>query len=181
MRDALSAEIERAKARYASFRDAAYRHAGLALSPVLGVDFHVSGWTGKAAEAYRDQWLPADRHPDLAWDWDEIFRRHRDPDRLDLAVWSPGERLSALGLGLTKATALELRFLSGDARADCPLRGRRALIVMECAQAYAQLRGKTELHAQPVNDRVTELFVSIFGFELVTPRRGTPYYRKAIP
>lgn len=164
-------------------RDQARLHAARSIGAHLGVSIYITGWTVKARQAYADQWCGGGvkPHPDADWDWEEIFKGHKEYDRLDLAVWGAGDRLSVLGLGLVKSDAVEVRFVAGDPRPGCPLIGHRALIVLECAQAYAQLRGKHELRVQPVNERLEELYTTKFGFTLATPRNQPPSYRKEVP
>lgn len=77
------------KGRYASAKDEARRLAALNLSPVLGVGFHLSGWTNKVREAYTDQWCGSgvSRHPCGGWNWPELMRRfHSDLTALGIAV-----------------------------------------------------------------------------------------------
>jgi hypothetical protein len=132
--------LQRAKDRYDRIKDEARLAANIALRPHYG-DFRLDRWTAKAREAYDQQWTH--RHPDSAqWDWHEIFRRHRDPECLDVVLWAGEDRLAAIALALVGAVAVELRFLEGDYRADCPLRGRRVPIILECAANYAQGLGK---------------------------------------
>jgi hypothetical protein len=166
--------LERAKARYAVDRDAAHRQAALHLSTPIGVDFHLSGWTGKAREALAAQWKSS------YFDWAEIFRRHRDPDRLDMVIWAPEERLSGIGLGLTTGESVVVRFVEGDPRDDCPLKGRRIAIFLECAALYAQARGKLELRIQPINERLATLYQQSYGFTLATDQEGRAYYQRSI-
>lgn len=171
----MSANLAREKARFQGLGDAARLAATRTLAPVVGVDFTMTGWTGRSREALAAQWTDG-----VHFDWVEVFRRHRDPDRLDVALWSPGDRLSALVLGLTTGAAVELRFFEGDPRPDCPLKGRRTLIILECAANYAQARGRTELRIQPINERLETLYKLEYGFTLETPRRGAHYYRKVV-
>jgi hypothetical protein len=116
----MSSSFARAKQRYHEVGDTCRRQAALILSPDFGVDFYVSGWSARAREAVLDQWVAA--YPGTGWNWPEIFRRHGDPDRLEMAIWC-GERLSGLGLALTGSDYVEIRFIEGDPRQDCPLKG----------------------------------------------------------
>jgi len=175
-----SAELSRAKTRYAGMRDAAYLAAAKTLVPVIGVDFRVSGWTRRAYEAYVDQWTNVARPKSGDWDWPEIFRVHRDPDRLDLVIWSPNDRLSGLSLGTLSNSALNLRFLEGDPRSDCPLKGKRILIVLECAANYAQARGRSELRVQPLNEDLETLYRDGYGFTIETQKGVGHYYKKVV-
>lgn len=146
-RPSVSTELQRARERYSACREESYTLAASSLERQAGLEFRLTGWRYATREAYREQWVPCDRHPDGDFNWDEIFRRHRDPNRLDIAIWAGTEkkRLSALGLGLCTGESVLLRFLEGDPRSDCPLKKVRALIALEVASTYAQLMGRREL------------------------------------
>jgi hypothetical protein len=169
--------LARAKARFEADRFAARRQAIENLRLHLALDFNISGWGEKAREAFLDQWS---QHPGQRFAWDEVFRRHNDPDRLDVAIWGPNGRLCGLGLGLTTSEAVEIRFMEGDPRPNCPLKGRRILIVLECAACYAQARGRTELRIQPINEHLETLYRQTYGFVLETAHGGERYYRRGI-
>jgi hypothetical protein len=172
--------LSAANARFETNRLDARRKAALTLVPVLGVEFHAAGWSGKAKEAYEQQWCAVKRHATAAcWDWIEVFRRHKDPDRFDLAIWA-GDRLSALALGTTTQQAVVIKFVEGDPRPDCPLVGRRLLIVLECMANYAQGRGKSELRMEPANSDLATLYRDTFGFSLETFGGRSAYYGKAV-
>ena len=176
----MSNTLARAKARFAADRDMARRQAALMLQAHVGEQFHLSGWTVKAREAFSDQWLLLDRHTDAGWDWHEVFRRHSEPDRLDMVLWGPGDRLCGLGLATRSGTAVHVRFIEGDPRATCPLKGRRILIFLECAALYGQAQGRAELRIEPVNERLATLYRQIYGFVLETSHSGRAYYRRDI-
>jgi hypothetical protein len=168
--------LARAKARFESDRHGARGQAVQNLQPHLP-EFNLSGWGERARLAYRDQWLG---DPKCAWDWEEIFRRHGDPDRLDVAIWGPNERLCCLALGTTSGEAVEILFVEGDPRPDCPLKGRRILIVLESAACYAQARGRAELRIRPKNERLEDLYRQTCGFVLETNQSGGRYLRKGV-
>lgn len=165
------------KARSDQNRASAFRAAALNLQPHLGVEFNISPWSNKALRAFDGHWSTFKR--EVEWDWPEIFRGHRDYDRLDLAIWS-GDRLCGLGLGITTPSALELRFLEGCPDPECPLRGRRILIALEAAACYAQTCGKKEIRVSPINSSLESLYRDTYGFALETPAKGAPYYRKGV-
>jgi hypothetical protein len=165
--------------RYQAKAEQARRLTGAELSREFGVDFHLTHWTVKAADAYAGQWLL--RHPEaVRWDWPEMFRRHRNDDRLDMVIWGPGDRLSGLSLAVTTGDAVEIRFLEGDNRLDCPLRGRRIPIALDCAARYAQGRNKWELRVRPLNSALESLYQGTYGFEAVTGKPGGPYWARRI-
>lgn len=167
----------RAKARFEADRHNSRGQAVRNLQPHLP-EFNLSGWGQRAREAYLDQWRG---DPKCRFDWEEIFRRHNDPDRLDIALWGPKDRLCGLAIGLTTSEAVEIRFLEGDPRPDCPLKGRRILIVLESAACYAQARGRAELRVRPKNERLEDLYRQTYGFVLETTRSGDRYFRKGVP
>jgi hypothetical protein len=175
----LSRELARAKERYASAALTAYREAALNLQPVFGVPILLSGWSRRVEEAYNNQW-PEMRHPDAGWDWHEIFRRHKDPDRFPIVMWGPNDRLCGLSLVLTTGRAVEVRFLEGDPRSDCPLKGRRIPIALEAAACYGQGLGKTEIRVHPVNDALEDIYIRCYGFIKESPRGEKPFFRRAI-
>lgn len=176
----MSSELHRAKQRYLTCRLDAYRLAKDNLAGAIDVDFRVSELTGRAFQAVTDQWVPAGRGQETAWDWAEINRRYREPDRLDMVIWAPGDRLCGIGLGVTVGPSVEIRFLEADPRRDCPLLGKRALIALEVAACYAQARGKTELRVRPLNSSIERLYREVYAFELVSPRREDPYLMRKV-
>ena len=149
------------------------------LTPHIGVQFQIGEWTQRTLHAYDEQW-PKPRHPDAGWDWPQAFAVHRDFDRLPLVLWGPGGRLSGLGLATTTNNAVVIKFLEGDPRTDCPLRGRRALIALETASRYAQMMGRTELRVHPVNSSLDGLYQGVYGFTKETPRKGPSFLRKEV-
>jgi hypothetical protein len=175
----MSSSFARARERYQEFAATSRASAAIRLSPVLGVDFYVSGWSGKGREALADQWVANGQQLSI-WDWNEIFRRHQDPDRLDMVIWGPDGRLCGIGLCLTTSQAVEVRFVEGDPRQDCPLKSKRTLIFLDCAAGYAQLRGKVELRIEPKNQALETLYSKRYGFSLETPRGSKAYYKKVV-
>ena len=152
--------------------------AALNLQGHIGVEFMLGGWGARSREAFTDQW--SGNHA-TGWEWPEIFRRHNEPDQLDMSIWGPdGERLCGLGLGLTRGDYVELRFIEGDPRLDCPLRGRRALIFLECSTCYAQARGRSELRIEPINEGLANLYQKVYGFTLANYHDGRPYFTKRV-
>jgi hypothetical protein len=167
-----------ALAKYKSQADKARGRTVITLAPVIGVNFSLGTWGNRAQAAYAEQWLQ--RHPDAGWDWAEVFKRYNDPDRLEMVIWGPEERLSGIGLAVTTGQAVNVRFIEGDPRPECPLVGRRIPIFLECAANYAQLRGKVELRIQPVNDTLAALYTEVYDFTLETPAHGAAYYKRTV-
>ncbi|WP_442582517.1 hypothetical protein ACSBOB_11470 [Mesorhizobium sp. ASY16-5R] len=162
-----------AKIRYAQNRYDACKLAAETMSHFLGKPIQITEWSGRAARHLHD-W--GSSH----FDWEKIFQEHREPDRLDMAIWGGKDRLSGLALGLTTGQSLMLRFVEGDPRSDCPLKGQRILIALQAAANYAQARGKKEIRLQPINEKLVNLYQKVYGFELESPRNEAPYYRKGV-
>lgn len=167
--------------RYLQCAHDAFRKCEAKLLQRARLSFAITEYSGRSAEAVREQWEPFGRDHETAWDWAELVRHYRkDPDTLAMAVWS-GERLSSLCLATTSGNAVHIRYLEGDPRADCPLRGCRALIALEACAGYAQSRGKTELRVHPLNDRLKGLYVDTYGFDVCSPKKAEPYLFKRVP
>lgn len=168
-----TASLERAKQRY---RQNAY-DARLATSErmkiFLGTHVGVGEWSRKVFDAL-GKW------ENRRFDWEEIARRHREPDRLEIAIWSDDNVLSGIALALCTGQAVVLRFVEGDPRHDCPLRGYRLLVALEAATNYAQARGKNEIRVQPKNAELVNLYEEVYGFTFHQPRGEEGYYRKGV-
>ncbi|WP_293856975.1 hypothetical protein [uncultured Alsobacter sp.] len=169
--------LQAAQARYREAAFAARRKAALNLQATLGVTFNLGEWSGRVAEAIQRQWATADRHPDGGFDWPEWFRRNkRNPDVFSVAIWID-QRLAGVALVETGSDYVTVKCVEGDPRPDCPLRGRRALIVMEAAACYAQALGKRSIRVSPVNDDLKKLYVEGYGF---SEPRGLGYLVREI-
>lgn len=166
--------------RYLRVRLDAYKEAIQNLRAHIKGDFKIVEINSRAYQAVRDQWDRHGRSPDADWDWRELMRRYRDPDRLDMAIWSQSDRISGLALAVTTGPAVELKFLEADPRADCPLRGKRALIARETVACYAQARGKREVRVRPINEAVASLYRDVYGFELVAQPKMTSYLMRRV-
>jgi hypothetical protein len=173
----MSSEFERARARYQAAKSSARRQAALNLMPVFGVEFTVLGYGPRAAQALTDQWAGKHRS---RWDWPEIFRRHKDIDRLDMVIWGAHDRLCGLGLALLKSEYVEVRFLEGDPREDSPTKGKIIPIALECTACYAQATGRGEMRIEPANKRLATIYREAYDFTLVTPDKGAAYYSKKV-
>lgn len=143
------------------------------MSVFLERPVRITEWSGRALKC-SESWGKT------YFDWPEIFRRHREPDRLDMAIWSGPDHLSALALGVPTGQSIMMRFAEGDRRDSCPLRGKRILIALEAATNYAQLQGKREIRVQPINNELVYLYENVYGFVLESPRNEHPYYRKGV-
>lgn len=176
-------EFAVAKARYAKAKDGARRQAALNIQGLLHVSFYLTDWSRSANEAYLKQWCAPEvvrSHDEGGWDWPEIFRRYRDIDSMRAVVWTGEHRLSGLALIRVTGAAVVVEFIEGDPRTDCPLRGRRALIVLEAAFCYAQALPRSEVRLTPANERLAELYRDTYGFSLEQPAKGPLYYRKEV-
>lgn len=170
--------LARTKAHYEGLRGEARLQAGKA---VQAVDLNVRymSISRRTYEAIGDQWGEA-RRPEASWDWEQIMRKHDDINRLDLAVWTPEDRLVAVGLATLSKVAITLRFVEGDPRADCQFKGKRIPIALEATVRYGQMNGVSELRIQPLNDALVHLYETVYGFTLVSKRGEAPYWRREI-
>jgi len=142
------------------------------LSPLNGVSFTLTEWSGRAYEASK-LWDGG------YYDWLEISRRFSEPDRLALALWAE-DRLLAMALATTTGSALFLQVVEGDPAADCPLQGLRLEIILDACANYAQCRGKSELRLEPKNQDLVALYENVYGFHRVNVRGGAPYWCRKV-
>lgn len=146
------------------------------MRPIIGAHFEIHECSERALDGIARQWVG--RGDETAWDWRELIRRHRDHDRLDMAIWAD-ERLSALALAIPTSEAVEVRFMEADPRPDCPLLGKRALIALDASARYAQRLGRAELRICPINSKI-EALCSTYGFESRTPYKREAYWVKQV-
>lgn len=161
------------KQKYVSNTFDARQRTVSALSPYEAIHFALTEWSGRTWEAMSSQWGA------FFYDWREISRRHRDPDRLELALWT-GETLLAVGLALTNDRAVHVKFIEGHPNPTCPLKGGRLEILLDAAANYALVRGKTEIHLEPKNDDLIDLYESVYDFERVNRKGGAPYWCRKV-
>ena len=168
----LSVAVQRAK--YISRGYDARKRSEELLGEALGIAFTTSEWSGRTFAALAAQW---DRQ---RFDWARIARAVRtDPSRLDVSVWL-GDRLCCLFVATLGGESVTLRWVEGDPRADCPLRGRRLLIALDIATNYAQRNGRHEIRVEPIDDAMLNLFERTYGFAAVKPKHGSPYWTKQV-
>jgi hypothetical protein len=97
------------------------------------------------------------------------------------AVWADTQRLAGLALGVPNSTAVVLEGVENDPAPGNPLKGRVLLMILEAAACYAQLTGRKEIWAlEPANERLVDLYVTGYGFDLVTGKGHKPYCRKRV-
>ena len=138
------------------------------LQPLIG-EFNVTEWSKRAFDAIWNS---------PTFPWDRIGRNHRDPDRLEIAIWV-GRRLVGMALALSNGDEVILEFLEGDPATDCPLKGFRTLIALDVAANYAQARGKHRLLVQPMNSGLRNHYTKL-GFSPFPPSTGSPYLWKKV-
>jgi hypothetical protein len=168
------------KARYQAAQDAARRQAAITFAPIMGASFTITNTSRAAFEAVTKQWRGVRApHAEGGWDWLEIHRRYRDMTAMGVAMWME-PRLCGMALIVAEGRAAKLAFIEGDPRQDCPLKGRRLLVGLECAANYAQKLGKPEIRVNPANEELRQLYESTYGFRLVNRRGSVPYWVKEI-
>jgi hypothetical protein len=173
--------LAQVKAHYDSLKDKACLEASRSLRAFLGIDVRIRRVGRSAHEQVRDLWDPAGRHPDAGWDWEEIFRRHREPKCLDLAIWTGNsDRLIALALATMNSEAVTLRYCEGSPQEGCDYKGKRVLIALEAATNYALGAGLAEIRIVPVNPALASMYEKVYGFELVKQHKAPTYYRRGI-
>lgn len=165
------------KAHYEGLRGDARLQAGKA-AQALGLNVRFMSVSRRTYEAIETQW--GDARERVNWDWQELLRRYSDIKRLDMAVWTPDDRLVMVALATLSKEALTLRYVEGDPRADCEFKGKRIPLALEAGVTFAQMNGLNEIRIQPLNDALARLYEAEFGFTLVSKKGEVPYWRREI-
>ena len=174
----MSSELRRAKERYSAASDDACREAAKVVTADLGIEVHVTGWTNRAAEAYRAQWEPQVRHVDGDFDWPESFRKYREPGNLEMCIWVD-QRLCGIALATMSGQAVRIEFMEREPDDACPLAGGMMALVLDAASQYAQRLGRRELRLHSVRLGLVSLYKAI-GFVEVSPKGETPYLKRDV-
>lgn len=175
----LSSEVARAKARAVDAWAEAVQHSYKNMRPHLQEQYSFRQYSNSVKQDYIDQWVAEERHQDAGWDWIEVARRHRDVKDVVAALYVE-DRLSALALFRASKSRVLVRFLEGDPRPDCHMKGSRALLMLDLAATYGQRLGVRELHLQPVNEGLAELYRSKFGFTDDKDGSGQPILKRVL-
>lgn len=155
----------------------ACRSAVSAVREEMGLLFTTSEWSGHARQAYTDQWEKLVRSPDSNFDWPAIFEAYHGPSVLSIAIWH-GERLCGLAMATVSNSAVRLEYMEREPNNDCPLKGAMIPLVLDACATYAQLRGRAELRLHSVRPSLKSLYMEVYGFEEVTPRKEAPYLKR---
>lgn len=173
----MNAELRRSKDRMNEVWTSAVQASYANMKPYVDVPYRMILWSGSVSNAYKDQWLDRERHPDGGWDWLEVRRKYNGVKDTIVALYVQ-DRLSCLALFHTSHDRVLVRFLEGDARGDCQLVGFRATLMLDLAFTLGQRYGCKEVRLEPVNMALEALYKNTYGFELVTSSKGDRYMRK---
>lgn len=168
------------KAHYEKLRGDARLQAGKAVQE-LGLPMRFASTSRRTVEAIAAQWgeaRSAQNRP--SWDWEQILRKYDDINRLDVAGWTTDDRLAMVALATMTKTAVTLRYVEGDPRADCQFKGKRVALALEVVTRYGQMNGLSDLRIQPLNDALAQRYEIEFGFTLVSTKGEVPYWHREI-
>lgn len=175
---------QRAEARHAKAAFCAtYKglHEFLNRKPIKGLS--VREISGKADEAWAEQWAGTDRTPpNGGWDWPHNRKAYQHHGALKVAFWGKDETiLCGLMLARLNNTACVVEFIEGSPNPEHPLKGSVIDLALEVAAQYAREMGRAELWVmEPANEHLIGLYVTGYGFEFVRPRKGSPFCRKVV-
>lgn len=173
----MSASLQKAKTIHNAARDKACQSAIAVVRAETGLSFTTSEWSGRTRQAYDSQWGRLNRHLDGNFDWPAIFDAYRGPSVLNIAIWH-GERLCGLAMATVSNSAVRLEYMEREPSDDCPLMGAMIPLVLDACATYAQLRGRAELRLHSVRPSLKSLYVEVYDFEEVTPRKESPYLKR---
>ncbi|WP_152455698.1 hypothetical protein [Roseivivax sp. THAF40] len=175
----MGSEVAKAKKRAESAFSEAVQQSYHNMAGVIPVDYTFRLWSRSIFEIYVEQWLTQLRSADAGWDWLDVSRRHKENKDVVVALFSRN-RLSALCLIRASRARVLVRLLEGDPRPDCHMKGSRALLLLDLAATYGQRLGCGELHLQPVNDALAELYKTRFGFVDAVDGSGEPILKRSL-
>jgi hypothetical protein len=156
-------------------RDTARERAFLQAGVNLGLPIRFYEWTGATEEAYDAQWLPLVDRREPHFHWPHIHDLYKgDMDRFVMAMWAD-DRLAGLALIHSAGASVSIEALEGDARPDCPLKGKRTVGALEVATCYAQAMDRKTLRIEAVNDTLMRLYTETYGFSLEKRVKQAPY------
>lgn len=173
----LSTEVARAKARAIDAWTESVQRSYANMRPFMKVIYSFKIWSNSVRKDYEDQWLKEPRHNDAGWDWVAISEHHKEIKDVTVALYVEGA-LCALALFRASKSRVLVRFLEGDPRPDCHIKGSRALLMLDLAATYGQRLGRSELHLQPVNEDLAEHYRSRFGFTDGKDGNGQPVLKR---
>lgn len=148
------------------------------MSEALGFRVSILQISNRALDV-AERWSRDGADDRVGFDWRKVKEAHREPKRLELSMWA-GDRLCGLALCLIKNSAVEVRFLEGAPAMDCPLKGRRILVALDCAANYAQACGRSQIRLQPINEGLAELYERDYGFTRVSLKGQEPFFKKEV-
>ncbi len=78
-------------------------------------------------------------------------------------------------------TACVIEMFEGSPNPHHSIKGMVPLVALEAASLYAQSTGRREVWLpSPANAMVLQYFLTGYGFELITPKKGVPFCRKEV-
>ncbi len=159
--------------------------AALSLKEYLPSSLYLTLASGKSDGAWRTQWQPISNRtpPNGGWDWPSYrLARNVDPSRIFAAMWCRNEsELCGLLLMRLNNTACCIEMVESNPDPNHPLRGMVLTVALELSSMYAQSKGRREVWlCRPPNDMLFWYLVNVYGFELVSPKKGAAFCRKEV-
>ncbi len=159
--------------------------AARSLKEYLPSSFSLTLGSGKSDEAWHAQWQPISNRPppNGGWDWPSYrLARNRDPSRIFAAMWCGNEsELCGLLQMRLNNTACWIEMVEGNPNPNHSLKGMVLTVALELASMCAQSKGRQEVWLyRPPNDMLFWYLVNAYGFELVSPKKGSAICRKEV-
>lgn len=156
--------FETIKARFADRRTQAAAHAVEQAAIRFDLDIDIQLWGEATNRAIEKQWRST------AFSWQEILDDHRNHTCWKFAIWAEdGERLAALCACKVRKNFVEFSAMEGDPRSDCPLKPQRFSIALDAVVRYASSCGLKEIQCEPLNEKLANHYISVYGFERTKP------------
>ena len=152
------------------------------LRQFLPSSFSLTPASDKSDQAWERQWRPMStrRPPNGGWDWPSC--RHKAPSGIFTAMWCKREtELCGLLLVRLNDSACCIAMLEGSPNPYHSMRGIVLLTALEFAAMFAQKTGRQDVWiCGPIGDMILRHLLTDYGFELLKPRKGFSFCRKAV-
>ena len=160
-----------AEARYARFRERAYRKAEDEIG-LLSENGHLGPITMAALIRWLDTWAPlrTGRERYGEWDWGELRQQYLMPKRFELAIWH-GEDLCGLAIGTASDgnTLVSIRYLEGWPLVGHHFQGRVLQIIAVAVAAYGREIGAQKMRFVDPYEDLIPLYEEELGCHYVAP------------
>jgi hypothetical protein len=125
------------------------------------------------AAKWEETWSLDRTPPEGGWDWAAIREAsHGKTDEFCVAIWHGDATLCGVFLLTVGGVAVRLEALEGNPDENHPLKGSVIAIAIDVTERFASLLPRQEIWLVEPADRLLDLYVNTFGYELAKSDDG---------